>query len=140
VYGIHLVDKSLINVAKHKQDGVARYRLLETVRQYGQERLLDSEEAAAVRRRHVRFFLRLAEEIEPRINTAERRKWLGRLADERGNLRAALRYAIEMKEPEIALRLAGAIFWFWFHRGDWTEGRKSPRPSQIDRYTFRSLQ
>jgi len=119
-----LVDKSLINVAEHERDGVARYRLLETVRQYGQERLLDSAEAAAVRRRHVRFFLRLAEEIEPRINTAERRKWLGRLADERGNLRAALRYAIEMKEPEIALRLAGAIFWFWFHRGDWTEGRK----------------
>jgi predicted ATPase/DNA-binding winged helix-turn-helix (wHTH) protein len=119
-----LVDKSLISVAEHEQDGVARYRLLETVRQYGQERLLDSAEAAAVRRRHVRYFLRLAEEIEPRINTAERQKWLGRLADERGNLRAALRYAIELKEPEIALRLAGAIFWFWFHRGDWTEGRK----------------
>src|SRR5262249_56186791 len=81
-------------------------------------------EGAGGRGRQVRVFLRVGEEIEPRINTAERRKWLGRLADERGNLRAALRYAIEMKEPEIALRLAGAMFWFWFHRGDWTEGRK----------------
>ncbi len=119
-----LVDKSLVTVAEREQDGVSRYRLLETVRQYGQERLLASAEAAGVQRRHIRFFLRLAEEIEPRINTAERQKWLARLANERGNLRAALRYAIKMEEPEIALRLAGAMFWFWFHRGDWTEGRK----------------
>jgi len=119
-----LVDKSLVTVVEREQDGIACYRLLETVRQYGQERLLASAEASAVRRRHISFFLRLAEEIEPRINTSERRKWLARLADDRGNLRAALRYAIEMKEPEIALRLAGAMFWFWFHRGDWTEGRK----------------
>jgi non-specific serine/threonine protein kinase len=119
-----LVDKSLVAVAGREQGGEARYRLLETVRQYGHECLLASEEAAAVRLRHINFFLHLAEEIEPQINTSRRRQWLARLANEHGNLRAALRYGVEMKETaDRPLRLAGALFWFWFHRGDWSEGR-----------------
>jgi non-specific serine/threonine protein kinase len=118
-----LIDKSLVDVAGAERGGEARYRLLETVRQYARERLLASDEAAATQLLHLNFFLRLAEEIEPRINTAERQQWLARLASEQGNLRAALRYGIEMKETAASLRLAGALFWFWFHRGDWSEGR-----------------
>lgn len=113
----HLVEKSL--VVKAERDGEARYRLLETIRQYGQEKLLESEAGQAVRKRHATFFLELAEEIEPRINGADRRMSLERLEVEHDNLRAALRSA-----GETGLRLAGALWWFWLHRGHVGEGRR----------------
>jgi non-specific serine/threonine protein kinase len=118
-----LVDKSLVLVTE--RDGVARYRLLEPVRQYGQERLEESGEEAEASRRHAFFFLAVAEEIEPRINTAGRRRWLNRLANEHDNLRAALAWSCaESPRGETGLRLAGALLWFWFHQGYLSEGRR----------------
>ncbi len=117
----HLVDKSLVGM--NEREGEARYRLLETIRQYGQEKLLESEAVQAVKTRHATFFLELAEEIEPRINGADRRMWLERLEVEHDNLRAALRWAQE-SSPETGLRLAGALWWFWLHRGHVGEGRR----------------
>lgn len=117
-----LVDKSLVLVAE--RDGEARYRLLETVRQYGWEKLSESGEVEAVRWHHARFFLALAEEVEPKINTADRRLWLGRLEVEHDNLRAALRWTANAGETETGLRLGGALFWFWLHSGYWSEGRR----------------
>ncbi len=114
----HLVEKSL--VVKTEWEGEARYRLLETIRQYGQEKLLESEAVQVVKRRHATFFLALAEEIEPRINGADRRVWLERLEIEHDNLRAALLSAGE----EAGLRLTGALWWFWLHSGHVGEGRR----------------
>jgi predicted ATPase/two-component SAPR family response regulator len=120
----HLVDKSLVIV--QERGGEARYRLLETVRQYGWEKLEELGEAEAVRRRHAIFFLDLAEEVEPRIepnvNIADRRPWLERLEVEHDNLRAALRWAQE-SNPQTGLRLGCALYWLWYHRGYWSEGR-----------------
>jgi predicted ATPase/DNA-binding SARP family transcriptional activator/DNA-binding CsgD family transcriptional regulator len=120
-----LVDKSLVVV--QERGGKVRYRLLETVRQYGWEKLEASGEAEAIRWRHANFFLALVQEtepkIEPRTNNADRHMWLERLEIEHGNLRAALRSAVDMHEAETGLRLASALFWFWHMRGYLKEGR-----------------
>jgi predicted ATPase len=119
-----LVDKSL--VAMRERDGGPRYGSLETVRQYGWAKLVESGEAEDVRRHHASFFLALAEEaepsMEPRNKTTDRGRWLERLEVEHDNLRAALRWAGESR-PEMGLRLAGALYWFWYHRGYQSEGR-----------------
>jgi non-specific serine/threonine protein kinase len=115
-----LVDKSLVVVAE--QDREVRYRLLETVRQYGVEKLEESGEEPEVRRRHAEFFLVLAEELEPAMWGAEEAAWLSRLEAEHDNLRAALSWAIE-HDAELGLRLAGALRWFWYWRGHYGEGR-----------------
>jgi predicted ATPase len=125
-----LVDKSLVVVAAERA-GESRYRLLETMRQYGRERLSESGETVEVQLRHLSFFLKLAEMIEPEINTGERDLWLARLESEQGNLRAALHYAAELGEMESKLRLAGSLFWFWFHRGYWSEGSEWLKASRL---------
>jgi predicted ATPase/DNA-binding CsgD family transcriptional regulator len=120
----HLVDKSLVLVAGHG-DEETRYRLLETVRQYGEEKLSESEEEAEIRRHHADFFLEFAEEVEPRINGRNRGLWLDRLEVEHDNLRAALAWGQEqVAESENGLRLAGALSWFWYHREYWSEWRR----------------
>ena len=84
-----LVNKSLVLVTQ-QGDEDARYRLLETVRQYGTEKLGHSGEEPEVRRRHAEFFLALAKDLEPAMWGAEEAVWLGRLEAEHDNLRACL--------------------------------------------------
>jgi predicted ATPase/DNA-binding CsgD family transcriptional regulator len=117
-----LVDKSLVEVAE--RGGAARYRLLETVRQYAREKLEGSGDKPSIRRRHAGFFLELAEHVEPKINGKDREFWLGRLDTEHDNLRVALAWSQETAEAETALRLAGALSWFWYHREYWSEWRR----------------
>src|ERR671916_668446 len=93
-----LVDKSLVAVGE--KDGEARYRLLETVRQYGQEKLERSGETAEIQRRHAGFMLGLAEEAGPELKGPRQGEWLGRLETEHGNLRAAMRWLLEEGEAE----------------------------------------
>jgi predicted ATPase/class 3 adenylate cyclase/DNA-binding CsgD family transcriptional regulator len=118
-----LVDKSLV-VAEEQLDGTARYRLLETLRQYaGQKLAARAGEAAAVRERHATFYLDLAKAAEPRLLEAEQEVWLHRLAQEHGNLRAALHWSVDGGASDTALRLAGALWRFWSTRGHLGEGR-----------------
>jgi len=120
----HLVDKSLVLVAEQQQDGEARYHLLETVRQYAQEKLNESGEEPTIKRHHADFFLRLAEQVEPQINSKDRSLWIERLEVEHDNFRAALAWSSkEEAEGETGLRLVGALSWFWFHREYWSEWR-----------------
>src|SRR5215210_2903961 len=116
-----LVEKSLVLVAEHS--GEVRYRLLETVRQYGREKLEESGEEPAIKRRHADFFLRLAERVEPKINSKDRGLWLERLEVEHDNFRAALTWSRNEAEGEMGLRLAGALVWLWYHREYWSEWR-----------------
>ncbi len=119
-----LVDKSL--VVADEQEGEARYRLLETIRQYARDKLLEagSAEAERVRGRHLNFFLRLAHAAEPELRRADQLTWLARLETEHGNLRAALKWALSGRETEKGLRLAADLSRFWYLRGYWKEGRE----------------
>jgi predicted ATPase/DNA-binding CsgD family transcriptional regulator len=117
-----LVEKSLV-VAKGSDEGGVRYRLLEPVRQYALQRLEESGEAEAAKRAHTRYFLALAEEAEPELRGPQQVTWLERLETEHDNMRAALSWALERAEAELALRLGGALGWFWHMRGHSIEGR-----------------
>ena len=117
-----LVDKSLLRQEEGVR-GEPRFYMLETIHEYAREKLQESGEAEELRRLHAQYFLSLAEEAKPRINEVERDLWRSRLEAEHGNLRAALRWAMDSEDSSTALRLADAIFWFWFHRGYWKEGR-----------------
>jgi predicted ATPase/DNA-binding SARP family transcriptional activator/DNA-binding CsgD family transcriptional regulator len=116
-----LIDKSLA-VAESTADGVLRYRMLEPVRQYAQEKLEGRGEADAVRRRHAGWYLAFAEEAERVLIGPSSLGWLNRLETEHDNLRAALRYFIDRGDAERGLRLAGALGEFWRVRGHLREG------------------
>ena len=117
-----LVDKSLVSVAE-RGGAEARYRLLETVRQYAWEKLGESGESEGARWRHARYYLALAEEAEPELSGAQEGIWLERLEAEHGNLRAALGWSLEGGDAGVGLRLAGALGGFWYKRGHLSEGR-----------------
>jgi len=108
-----LVDKSLV-VAAELDGGGVRYRMLETVRAYGAERLRAAGEDEALDRAHAGYFLELAEAAEPELRRRDQLRWLNRLAAERDNLHAALRWAVDIGEAATALRLAAALGWLWF--------------------------
>ena len=76
-----------------------------------------------IQQRHAADVLALAEEAEPHLFAAERGRWLRRLSEEQDNIRAALRLALEEDDPEIGLRLVGAL-WMWFLRRLLVEGRR----------------
>ena len=110
-----LVDKSLV-LAEPGPAGAIRYRLLETLRQYGQERLGDRDDVEETRRRHAVFFLALAERAARELRGSEQRSWLALLAHEQDNFRAALVWSIGRGESEIGPRLAAAPAEFWQRR------------------------
>ena len=117
----HLVDKSL--VVAREEDGEARYRLLGTVRQYGREKL--DESGDEVRRRHVEFYLALAEEAEPELKGELQVAWLERFEREHDNLRAAISWSLGRSNLQDAARLGWALWLFWWIRGHFAEGRRS---------------
>jgi len=117
-----LVDTSLV-VAEDRH-GERRYRLLESLRLYGRERLVTSGEAESTSRRHAEHFLALAEAVEPALWGSDAVAWLDRLEIEHDNLRAALRWATGHGEVEIALRLGAALSRFWQVHAHLSEGLK----------------
>jgi len=114
-----LVDKSL--VVMEPGDGVARYHLLETVRQYGIELLGQSSELNEFRDRHGEFFLQLAERMAPRLIGGEHEPGLlERLGPDHDNLRCASKWALrDPNRLREALRFADALFWFWYSMSYW---------------------
>jgi non-specific serine/threonine protein kinase len=140
-----LVDKSLV-VAETPSSlaagGALRYRMLEPLRQYAQERLQEeSETAERLRERHAQYYLALAqaadgeeenrEEAQPELRRARPVVWLKQMQTEQGNLRTALSWSLDedAEEPdggreELGLRLAAALFWFWYTHDYLTEGRR----------------
>jgi len=117
-----LVDKSLCLIDGEGSD--PRYRLLETIRQYGFEKLAETSEGQVVRARHRDFYLGFAEDAEPRLQGPEQVAWLQRLEADHDNLRAALRWSLDCDETEAALRLGSALSLFWDTHGYVREGRE----------------
>jgi predicted ATPase len=117
-----LVDKSLLQQAEQVGDE-PRLIMLEAIREFGLERLAAHREGEAARDAHASYYLWLAEEAEPYLVRAEQGEWLDRLEREHENLRAALSWLIERGDRETALRLAGALWRFWWMHGHLSEGR-----------------
>ena len=117
-----LVDKSL--VALETEAFEARYRMLETMRQFARERLDDAGETGELGRRHALFFLARAEAAEPFLAN-QSAGWQERLAEDVGNLRAAADWFERDRDAgEESLRLAAALHWFWFGLGHYREARR----------------
>ncbi|MFN8497558.1 MAG: tetratricopeptide repeat protein [Anaerolineae bacterium] len=103
-----------------------RFMMLETIREYGQVRLVEAGEVDAARRAHALFFLALAENAQHQIDGNRGAAWLDRLNAERDNLRLALDWfqaADDERRAEEGLRMASALWRFWYFRGYWTEAR-----------------
>ena len=115
-----LVEKSLVEM--RESGDTARYRLLETVRQYANERLVERNEADEAKKRHAEFFFSLVAEAEPHMLTSRRPAWGERLQAELDNIRQTLTWSRE-GDPELHMRLVGLMHWFWFSTGQWPEAR-----------------
>jgi predicted ATPase/class 3 adenylate cyclase len=118
-----LVDQSLV-VRTGPAGGDPRFAMLETIREFGRERLAADGELEAVARGHAEHFLGLAVAAEPHLTGPDQGEWLDRCELEHANLGAALRWAVDAGETERAQEAAGAIWRFWQQRGHLTEGRR----------------
>ncbi|HEX2739398.1 MAG TPA: tetratricopeptide repeat protein [Rubrobacter sp.] len=117
-----LLDKSLLR-QEEGLEAEPRFEMLETIHEFALEKLEESNEAETIRRAHAEYFLSLAERAEPKLWGPEDAAWLDRLEQEHDNMRAALSWALEHEEAELALRLGGALRWFWNMGGYYDEGR-----------------
>jgi tetratricopeptide (TPR) repeat protein len=121
-----LLDKSLLR-SEQGHSGETRFSMLRTIRDYALERLSQDADAVALRRRHARHFLELAERNEPELLGPDQADRLAQLEDEHDNLRAALSFALEddlLKADHVGIRLAGALGRFWYTRGYLAEGSR----------------
>ncbi len=113
-----LAEKSLLTVRYDPP----RYRMLEIIRAYGQERLAEAGESDEVREAHAHYFTRLAEASQDHLLRAEQLDWLAKLSADQDNLHAAIRGAVAAGDGPGAVRLAAALGWYWFLRGMKLEG------------------
>ena len=115
-----LVDQSLVEA--DERGGESSYRLLEVVRQFGCERLVESDELERVRAAHAEHCVVLAEQAHAGFAGADQRQWLDRLESAHENLRAALAWAMA-EVPATGARLAALLWPFWYRRGHYDDGR-----------------
>jgi non-specific serine/threonine protein kinase len=116
-----LVEKSILIREEH--GSVVLFRMLETLREYGGEKLEQSGEALPVRRRHRDWYEALALAAEAEWISAHQLDWIARLKREQPNLREALEFSTD-DDPVAGLRAAAALFWFWSSQGLYSEGRR----------------
>lgn len=114
-----LVEKSLLSL----EERTGRYRLPETVRQYGRDKLAEFDDTEKARHRHADFYLELAERVEGELQGSQLSHALSQLDADHDNLRAALSFYVETGDGEAELRLAGTLSRYWYLRGHYSEGR-----------------
>ncbi len=124
---VNLVSKSLI--VQEQEVSNTRYDILETVRQYAAQRLLESGESANARNRHLDYFLDRAEAAEPHLHAGSQETVVASLELEHDNYRAALDWSID-RIPDKAIRLAAALWYFWDLHGHLIEGRRWLKTAQ----------
>ena len=113
-----LVARSLVQAHQ------GRFRLLETVREYADQRLRKAAAVDVLHERHASYYLHLAEAVEPELKRADQAAWFERLTIEHDNFRAVLRWALAEERLEVGLRLATSLQRFWEVRGYWSEARR----------------
>jgi predicted ATPase/class 3 adenylate cyclase len=117
-----LLDKSLLR-QEEGQGAEPRFVMLETIREFALEKFEESDDSESIKHAHAEYFLAMAEQAEPKLWGQEDAAWLDLLEREHDNMRAALSRALEFESAEPALRLAGALRWFWNMGGYYGEGR-----------------
>jgi predicted ATPase/class 3 adenylate cyclase len=117
-----LLDKSLLR-QEEGQGAEPRFMMLETIREFALEKFEESDDSESIKHAHAEYFLAMAEQAEPKLWGQEDTAWLDLLEREHDNMRAALSRALEFQSGEPALRLAGALRWFWNMGGYYGEGR-----------------
>ncbi|MET8758919.1 LuxR C-terminal-related transcriptional regulator [Lentzea sp. NPDC004782] len=119
-----LVDKSILIREDREHSPQARYRLLDTIRHYGLQRLRTTEDEMALRRRHRDHYLKLAERAEARWFGPDQLEIATRIRSEHANLRLALEFCLSTPgESRTGLRLAGVLHFYWLSCGLSAEGR-----------------
>jgi predicted ATPase/DNA-binding CsgD family transcriptional regulator len=118
-----LVEQSLL-IQSEAPPGEPRYGMLETIREFGLERLAASGEESATRSAHAAHYLALAEQAEPHLIASGSAAWVERLAIERDNLHTAVTWALRTGDAAAVLRLAGTILSFAYARGEPREGQQ----------------
>jgi predicted ATPase/class 3 adenylate cyclase len=118
-----LLDKSLLR-QEEGEGSEPRFVMLETIHEFANVKLEGSGEVEELRRLHAEYFLALSEEAEPGLKGPEQEMWLERLESEHNNMRSALSWAAGRGESEVGLRLAGALWRFWWMRDYFEEGRR----------------
>lgn len=119
-----LIDKSLV-LAEPAADDM-RYRMLEPLRQFALERLVEHDATSTMRRRHAQWFLAMATDAAREYHRPGEIAALERLEREHPNLQAAFDCLVELGDDATAARLALALWWFWISRDHWQEARTSP--------------
>lgn len=125
-YLMELARKSLIQAEEisNVEPVAVRYRMLETIRQYGLEKLEMAGETYQTQLRHLNYFVALAQEAEIKLNSSEQITWLNRIEQEFDNIRAALSWAMANRLGEAALKIAASLRQFWHIKSYWIEGRQ----------------
>ena len=133
-----LADHSLVQVGEHR--GVARYRLLETIRLFAQERLAELDDPARVRDRHLEHYIALSERAGAGLTGADGQAWTARLAADFSDLRAAMAWGVDSGRPLAVLDIAAPTLRFWLDRGWYVEMERwlhavadAPAASDADR-------
>jgi predicted ATPase/DNA-binding XRE family transcriptional regulator len=119
---VQLCNKSLVIVEEKQAD--TRYRMLETIRQYANVKLVEAGESDALHDRHLEYFLNLVEAAEPHLIRPEQIDWLPLLDADYENLRFALEWALDKRLAELSLKLCKNLWWYWKIRCLWLEGLK----------------
>jgi predicted ATPase/class 3 adenylate cyclase len=117
-----LVEMSLVRLDETESD--PRFRMLETIREYAVDRLVDAAEDAAMWERHATFYLAFAEAAEPELVRSNQVEWLERLAADGPNITAALGWFLDQNRIEEGLRLSVAMRFFWLRRAPFGEGSR----------------
>ncbi|MEO8665065.1 MAG: tetratricopeptide repeat protein [Ignavibacteria bacterium] len=113
-----LAEKSIIIFSPEK----VRFRILETIRQFGEEKLKVSDEYENISDKHLNYYMILAESAEPKLKGPDQRVWLEKLDKEAGNFEKSFNRSLNKKNSQSGLRIAGAVELFWDIRGIYSEG------------------
>jgi tetratricopeptide (TPR) repeat protein len=112
-----LVGKSLLTRSDAQYDDEPRYRMLDTVRAYGLERLAEANEDTATRDASARYYLEFTETADPLLRTKTQAHWFRALTVEQDNVHAAIRWAVARQDADTALRFVRAMGYYWVQRG-----------------------
>ncbi len=117
-----LIDKSLVQPSE--LNNVHRFVLLETLREYAKERLIQSETASAIHQAHAAYFLSLAVKAKAALTGPDQKAWTEQLLQEQPNLRTALDWSLQDNRIEQAAQIAVALWRFWWMQNLLSEGRQ----------------